>query len=126
MLCIFGYLVFMIFYKWLVYSAETSRVAPSILIEFINMFLFPASDTGGLYPGQVSSCVFHCEELKGSPPDSLFVFISRMIKGAFHRPPGHRGAFCSSVCYHKRVPSCSESCLGGPGQTVYSKLAAPQ
>ncbi|XP_060026750.1 V-type proton ATPase 116 kDa subunit a 2 isoform X3 [Lagenorhynchus albirostris] len=52
MLCIFGYLVFMIFYKWLVYSAETSRVAPSILIEFINMFLFPASDTGGLYPGQ--------------------------------------------------------------------------
>ncbi|XP_059974790.1 V-type proton ATPase 116 kDa subunit a 2 isoform X2 [Mesoplodon densirostris] len=52
MLCIFGYLIFMIVYKWLVYSAETSRVAPSILIEFINMFLFPASDTGGLYPGQ--------------------------------------------------------------------------
>ncbi|KAM9194057.1 V-type proton ATPase 116 kDa subunit a 2 isoform 2-T2 [Dugong dugon] len=52
MLCIFGYLIFMIVYKWLVYSAETSRVAPSILIEFINMFLFPASETIGLYPGQ--------------------------------------------------------------------------
>ncbi|XP_003420372.1 V-type proton ATPase 116 kDa subunit a 2 [Loxodonta africana] len=52
MLCIFGYLIFMIIYKWLVYSAETSRVAPSILIEFINMFLFPASETVGLYPGQ--------------------------------------------------------------------------
>ncbi|XP_030677483.1 V-type proton ATPase 116 kDa subunit a isoform X2 [Nomascus leucogenys] len=52
MLCIFGYLIFMIFYKWLVFSAETSRVAPSILIEFINMFLFPASKTSGLYTGQ--------------------------------------------------------------------------
>ncbi|KAG8515005.1 V-type proton ATPase 116 kDa subunit a isoform 2, partial [Galemys pyrenaicus] len=52
MLCIFGYLIFMIVYKWLVYSAETSRAAPSILIEFINMFLFPASETSGLYRGQ--------------------------------------------------------------------------
>uniref|UniRef100_A0A8C0KQG5 V-type proton ATPase subunit a n=1 Tax=Canis lupus dingo TaxID=286419 RepID=A0A8C0KQG5_CANLU len=55
MLCIFGYLIFMIVYKWLVYSAETSRVAPSILIEFINMFLFPASETNGLYSGQVGN-----------------------------------------------------------------------
>nr|AAP92640.1 Cc1-3 [Rattus norvegicus] len=52
MLCIFGYLIFMIIYKWLAYSAETSREAPSILIEFINMFLFPSSETHGLYPGQ--------------------------------------------------------------------------
>lgn len=55
MLCIFGYLIFMIIYKWLAYSAETSREAPSILIEFINMFLFPSSETHGLYPGQVSA-----------------------------------------------------------------------
>lgn len=52
MLSIFGYLIFMIIYKWLAYSAETSREAPSILIEFINMFLFPSSETHGLYPGQ--------------------------------------------------------------------------
>lgn len=49
----------MIVYKWLVYSAETSRVAPSILIEFINMFLFPASETNGLYSGQVGNVLFH-------------------------------------------------------------------
>ena len=54
MLSIFGYLIFMIIYKWLAYSAKTSREAPSILIEFINMFLFPSSETHGLYPGQVS------------------------------------------------------------------------
>ncbi|XP_021113283.1 V-type proton ATPase 116 kDa subunit a isoform X3 [Heterocephalus glaber] len=52
MLCIFGYLIFMIVYKWLAYSATTSREAPSILIDFINMFLFPASEASGLYPGQ--------------------------------------------------------------------------
>ncbi|XP_036132258.1 V-type proton ATPase 116 kDa subunit a2 isoform X3 [Molossus molossus] len=52
MLCMFGYLIFMIIYKWLVYSAETSQVAPSILIEFINMFLFLTTETIGLYPGQ--------------------------------------------------------------------------
>ncbi|XP_049625162.1 V-type proton ATPase 116 kDa subunit a 2 [Suncus etruscus] len=52
MLCIFGYLIFMIIYKWLVYSARTSQEAPSILIEFINMFLFPAAKTSNLYQGQ--------------------------------------------------------------------------
>lgn len=59
MLCMFGYLIFMIVYKWLVYSADTSRVAPSILIEFINMFLFPTSETSTLYSGQVSNHLFH-------------------------------------------------------------------
>ncbi|NXU95386.1 VPP2 ATPase, partial [Xiphorhynchus elegans] len=54
MMSIFGYLVFMIFFKWLAYSAEDSTSAPSILIQFINMFLFPGGgETPGLYPGQV-------------------------------------------------------------------------
>ncbi|NXG13946.1 VPP2 ATPase, partial [Grallaria varia] len=53
MMSIFGYLVFMIFFKWLAYSAEDSTSAPSILIQFINMFLFPGGgETTGLYPGQ--------------------------------------------------------------------------
>lgn len=70
MLCIFGYLIFMIFYKWLVYSAETSRAAPSILIEFINMFLFPGSETSGLYSGQVSG-PFRPPEPAGGPPQPV-------------------------------------------------------
>lgn len=53
MLCIFGYLVFMIFFKWLAYSAEDSTAAPSILIQFINMFLFPSGETKSFFSGQV-------------------------------------------------------------------------
>ncbi|KFO71451.1 V-type proton ATPase 116 kDa subunit a isoform 2, partial [Cuculus canorus] len=54
MMCIFGYLVFLIFFKWLAYSAEDSTSAPSILIQFINMFLFPGADTEVFYTGQVA------------------------------------------------------------------------
>jgi len=55
MMCIFGYLVFMIIFKWLAYSAEDSTSAPSILIQFINMFLFSGGETDAFYTGQVSS-----------------------------------------------------------------------
>ncbi|XP_030316351.1 V-type proton ATPase 116 kDa subunit a isoform X3 [Calypte anna] len=52
MMCIFGYLVFLIFFKWLSYSAEDSTSAPSILIHFINMFLVPGGETDDFYTGQ--------------------------------------------------------------------------
>nr|XP_045016762.1 V-type proton ATPase 116 kDa subunit a isoform X1 [Jaculus jaculus]XP_045016763.1 V-type proton ATPase 116 kDa subunit a isoform X1 [Jaculus jaculus] len=44
MLCLFGYLVFMIIFKWCQYDAHTSQHAPSILIHFISMFLFDYDD----------------------------------------------------------------------------------
>ncbi|KAG8438733.1 hypothetical protein GDO86_005070 [Hymenochirus boettgeri] len=43
-LCLFGYLVFMIIFKWCKYDVNTSQKAPSILIHFINMFLFNYND----------------------------------------------------------------------------------
>lgn len=54
MLCLFGYLVFMVFFKWLAYTPADSFKAPSILIHFIDMFLF-AENSGNppLYEGQV-------------------------------------------------------------------------
>ncbi|XP_034452353.1 V-type proton ATPase 116 kDa subunit a-like [Hippoglossus hippoglossus] len=58
LLCLFGYLVFMIFYKWLVFSAKDSREAPSILIHFINMFLMQGDTVSPLYPGQAGLQVF--------------------------------------------------------------------
>ncbi|XP_063000449.1 V-type proton ATPase 116 kDa subunit a 2 [Elgaria multicarinata webbii] len=52
MLSIFGYLVFMIILKWLTCNAGNSKTAPSILIQFINMFLFPGSATDDFFTGQ--------------------------------------------------------------------------
>ncbi|XP_075019627.1 V-type proton ATPase 116 kDa subunit a 3 isoform X1 [Calonectris borealis] len=54
LLALFGYLVFLIFYKWVKFSAANSLVAPSILIHFIDMFLFTSNaDNLPLYRGQV-------------------------------------------------------------------------
>ncbi|XP_064798616.1 V-type proton ATPase 116 kDa subunit a 2-like [Oncorhynchus masou masou] len=58
LLCLFGYLVFMILYKWLAFGARDSRLAPSILIHFINMFLMQGEDNTPLYPGQTGLQVF--------------------------------------------------------------------
>ncbi|NP_001365476.1 V-type proton ATPase 116 kDa subunit a 1 isoform 23 [Homo sapiens] len=54
MTSLFGYLVILIFYKWTAYDAHTSENAPSLLIHFINMFLFsyPESGYSMLYSGQ--------------------------------------------------------------------------
>uniref|UniRef100_A0A8C3BQ13 V-type proton ATPase subunit a n=1 Tax=Cairina moschata TaxID=8855 RepID=A0A8C3BQ13_CAIMO len=54
LLALFGYLVFLIFYKWIKFGPADSRVAPSILIHFIDMFLFTSNaDNLPLYEGQV-------------------------------------------------------------------------
>ncbi|XP_034547828.1 V-type proton ATPase 116 kDa subunit a [Notolabrus celidotus] len=58
LLCLFGYLVFMITYKWLVFSAKDATRAPSILIHFINMFLMQGDAVQPLYPGQTGLQIF--------------------------------------------------------------------
>ncbi|XP_016048879.1 V-type proton ATPase 116 kDa subunit a 1 isoform X3 [Erinaceus europaeus] len=54
MCSLFGYLVILIFYKWTAYDVHTSKKAPSLLIHFINMFLFFYGDSEDamLYSGQ--------------------------------------------------------------------------
>uniref|UniRef100_A0A3P8P9X6 V-type proton ATPase subunit a n=1 Tax=Astatotilapia calliptera TaxID=8154 RepID=A0A3P8P9X6_ASTCA len=53
LLFLFGYLVFMVVYKWVAYAPSQSKSAPSILIHFIDMFLFTENpDNPPLYHGQ--------------------------------------------------------------------------
>ncbi|XP_039623468.1 T cell immune regulator 1, ATPase H+ transporting V0 subunit a3b [Polypterus senegalus] len=53
MLGLFGYLVFLIIFKWIVYGPLTSNVAPSILLHFIDMFMFTENQSNeDLYEGQ--------------------------------------------------------------------------
>ncbi|KAM8924565.1 V-type proton ATPase 116 kDa subunit a 3 [Pelodytes ibericus] len=53
LLCLFGYLVFMVVYKWLVWTVADVKDAPSLLIHFIDMFLFAKNDGNkDLYNGQ--------------------------------------------------------------------------
>ncbi|XP_040291684.1 V-type proton ATPase 116 kDa subunit a3-like isoform X1 [Bufo bufo] len=53
LLCLFGYLVFMIFYKWFAFDITEAQSAPSLLIHFIDMFLFTKNETNrDLYHGQ--------------------------------------------------------------------------
>lgn len=47
-LSLFGYLVFMIMFKWCSFDVSVSRRAPSILIHFINMFLFNYKDSSNV------------------------------------------------------------------------------
>uniref|UniRef100_A0A8C7XJ00 V-type proton ATPase subunit a n=1 Tax=Oryzias sinensis TaxID=183150 RepID=A0A8C7XJ00_9TELE len=53
MLCLFGYLVFMVVFKWIVYTPAQSQTAPNILIHLIGMFLFSDNpDNPQLFKGQ--------------------------------------------------------------------------
>lgn len=69
MLCLFGYLVFMVVYKWFAYTSADSRVAPFIIILFIEMFTFSKSpDNAPLYEGQVCAgfvCFAKREHVRG-------------------------------------------------------------
>ncbi|KAI7803570.1 V-type proton ATPase 116 kDa subunit a isoform X2 [Triplophysa rosa] len=53
---LFGYLMLLVFYKWTAYDARSSKDAPSLLIAFINMFLFNYNDPTNkpLYRGQMA------------------------------------------------------------------------
>ncbi|ESO03533.1 hypothetical protein HELRODRAFT_187042 [Helobdella robusta] len=44
LMCMFGYLVLLIFYKWIAFDATMASCSPSLLINLISMFLYNYSD----------------------------------------------------------------------------------
>lgn len=50
--CMFGYLIILIFHKWVHYDSSMSHDAPSLLIGLINMFLFNYGKDPLIYSGQ--------------------------------------------------------------------------
>lgn len=63
MVCLFGYLVFMVVFKWIAYTPAQSKIAPSILIHFIDMFLFTDNpENPKLYEGQVCGLLISLKE----------------------------------------------------------------
>ncbi|XP_067856008.1 V-type proton ATPase 116 kDa subunit a 4-like [Heptranchias perlo] len=89
-LCLFGYLVFMVIFKWCFYHVKISQFAPSILIHFINMFLFNYSDPSNvpLYDHQkeIQSFLVICA-LIAVP---WMLFFKPFILRSNHRRAQHR------------------------------------
>ncbi|KAM6340427.1 V-type proton ATPase 116 kDa subunit a 2 isoform 2-T2 [Alca torda] len=125
MMCIFGYLVFMIFFKWLAYSAEDSTSAPSILIQFINMFLFPGGETEVFYNGQSGYKLIR----KESEEELSLLRSHDMEEGSSHSDSGHREGdgeeFNFADVFMNQAIHTIEYCLGCISNTAsYLRLWA--
>ncbi|KAL8619231.1 hypothetical protein ACOMHN_050012 [Nucella lapillus] len=107
--CLFGYLVALIFYKWIVFEPKDSDCAPALLIQYINMFMLTytdppkANETGDpkvgcsqytFYPYQQTVQTVFLFAALLSVPVLLLVkpFVLRSRHNAKVRMGGHLGA----------------------------------
>uniref|UniRef100_A0A4W3I1M0 V-type proton ATPase subunit a n=1 Tax=Callorhinchus milii TaxID=7868 RepID=A0A4W3I1M0_CALMI len=97
---LFGYLLFLVVYKWLRYSAWDSDVAPSLLVNFIDMFFF-MSPSSELYHGQaVVQKVLVVLALISIP---VLLLGKPLLLYCQHRARTHRHRFLVSTHTHTRI-----------------------
>ncbi|KAG1654258.1 V-type proton ATPase subunit a isoform 1 [Nymphon striatum] len=73
MLCLFGYLIFLIFWKWITYTSDEASCAPSLLVTLINMVLFNQPSDGDKIP-----CTLHIK-YTGQPVIQIILVIVAAI-----------------------------------------------
>ncbi|XP_058161065.1 V-type proton ATPase 116 kDa subunit a 3 [Dasypus novemcinctus] len=125
LLGLFGYLVFMIAYKWLLFSAAGAASAPSILIHFINMFLFSQSATNqALYGGQrVVQSTLVALALAMVPV--LLLGTPLYLRWQHHRPRPRRPAGRAPEEDKAGMVESQESSASGLGWGADEERAAP-
>uniref|UniRef100_A0A9J8CM50 V-type proton ATPase subunit a n=1 Tax=Cyprinus carpio carpio TaxID=630221 RepID=A0A9J8CM50_CYPCA len=130
MLCLFGYLVFMVVFKWIAFGPQDSDRAPSILIHFIDMFVFAENpDNPPLYPGQMRvQRVLVCLALLAVPVLLLGRPLFLYFRHRTNRRTVSRGEIrlfdCTEVFMHQAIHTI-EYCLGCISNTAsYLRLWA--
>uniref|UniRef100_A0A0B7BHL0 V-type proton ATPase subunit a n=1 Tax=Arion vulgaris TaxID=1028688 RepID=A0A0B7BHL0_9EUPU len=72
--CLFGYLVSMIFYKWIKFDATLSSCAPALLIHYINMFMFKYEE-----PVNGNLCNPNLTFYEGQKPTQYIMFFLAIL-----------------------------------------------
>uniref|UniRef100_A0A3Q3JN78 V-type proton ATPase subunit a n=1 Tax=Monopterus albus TaxID=43700 RepID=A0A3Q3JN78_MONAL len=130
MVCLFGYLVFMVVFKWIAYTPAQSKIAPSILIHFIDMFLFTENpDNPPLYKGQVCGVLIALKRILSPYLHTLHNYRRPLVAGdsSVNAQQGEveGGEFDAADVFMHQAIHTIEYCLGCISNTAsYLRLWA--
>ncbi|XP_060600328.1 V-type proton ATPase 116 kDa subunit a 1-like isoform X2 [Ruditapes philippinarum] len=81
LLCIFGYLLALVFFKWITYNAQCASCTPALLIQFINMFLMKYKEPTMVPEAyHCSSMLNHTQKEMGCDSQTLFYANQQTIQ----------------------------------------------
>ncbi|XP_043546173.1 V-type proton ATPase 116 kDa subunit a1-like isoform X2 [Chiloscyllium plagiosum] len=118
---LFGYLVFLIIFKWCVFTVSESEIAPSILVHFINMLMFN-------YSGPAMT-PFYCKQVRLCDNSKVSILRSEHteaeIKGGGDKNHWEEEKFSFGDTFVQQAIHTIEYCLGCVSNTAsYLRLWA--